>query len=257
MAHLEDAIPGLAEFTRWFAEDATRYVVIGGVAREMIYREAGLWEESGTKDFDMVLIAEALDAPFVAKFIQFVREARYSHVTKSGDAQMFRFCRPASSAYPHQIELLSRRPDYLEGIEARIGKVPVENAAYSLSAILLDEAYYGLLASKEAVTHRYGFPTLSHEYLPLFKMKAYLNLREARANGEPVRSGEIGKHRRDIFRLCSLLPPTIRVELPGALRTDVKEFVEIVECPPHFMKDIGLAAYAPEEVKEIIIRTYL
>lgn len=73
MAHLEDAIPGLAEFTRWFAEDATRYVVIGGVAREMIYREAGLWEESGTKDFDMVLIAEALDAPFVAKFIQFVR----------------------------------------------------------------------------------------------------------------------------------------------------------------------------------------
>ena len=44
MAHLEDAIPGLAEFTRWFAEDATRYVVIGGVAREMIYREAGLWE---------------------------------------------------------------------------------------------------------------------------------------------------------------------------------------------------------------------
>lgn len=27
MAHLEDAIPGLAEFTRWFAEDATRYVV--------------------------------------------------------------------------------------------------------------------------------------------------------------------------------------------------------------------------------------
>ena len=77
MAHLEDAIPGLAEFTRWFAEDATRYVVIGGVAREMIYREAGLWEESGTKDFDMVLIAEALDAPFVAKFIQFVREAHY------------------------------------------------------------------------------------------------------------------------------------------------------------------------------------
>lgn len=120
MAHLEDAIPGLAEFTRWFAEDATRYVVIGGVAREMIYREAGLWEESGTKDFDMVLIAEALDAPFVAKFIQFVREAHYTHVTKSGDAQMFRFCRPASSAYPHQIELLSRRPDYLEGIEARI-----------------------------------------------------------------------------------------------------------------------------------------
>lgn len=87
-------------------------------------------------------------------------------------------------------------------------------------------------------------------------MKAYLNLREAEPTESPYVRGKSGKHRRDIFRLCSLLPPTIRVELPGALRTDVKEFVEIVESP-HFMKDIGLAAYAPEEVKEIIIRTYL
>ena len=63
MAHLEDAIPGLAEFTRWFAEDATRYVVIGGVAREMIYREAGLWEESGTKDFDMAVSYTHLTLP--------------------------------------------------------------------------------------------------------------------------------------------------------------------------------------------------
>ena len=178
------------------------------------------------------------------------------HVTKSGDAQMFRFCRPASSAYPHQIELLSRRPDYLEGIEARIGKVPVENAAYSLSAILLDEAYYGLLASKEAVTHRYGSPPFPRVFAPLQNEGVSQSSRSP-SQRRARTFGEMGKHRRDIFRLCSLLPPTIRVELPGALRTDVKEFVEIVECPPHFMKDIGLAAYAPEEVKEIIIRTYL
>lgn len=48
----------------------------------------------------------------------------------------------------------------------------------------------GLLASKEAVTHRYGFPTLSHEYLPLFKMKAYLNLREAEPTESPYVRGK-------------------------------------------------------------------
>lgn len=91
----------------------------------------------------MVLIAEAIDAPFVSKFASFVRKGGYSHVTRSGDIQMFRFSLPADTAYPRQVELLSRRPDYLSGIETNIGKVPVENAPYSLSAILLDDDYTG------------------------------------------------------------------------------------------------------------------
>ena len=257
MADVGWSVPGLDVFLRWFGEDGGRYVVIGGVAREMIYREAGLWEEAGTKDFDMVLIAEALDADFVSKFVSFAREGGYSHVTRSGDSQMFRFNSPADTAYPRQVELLSRRPDYLSGIEASVGKVPVEDAPYSLSAILLDDDYYGLLAAGTAVTLKYGFPTLSHEHLPVFKMKAYLNLRAARDAGEPVHSGEMNKHRRDVFRLCSLFEPDLRVELPGRVADDVRLFLEEVELPPHFVKDVGLSAFTADELKGLIARAYL
>lgn len=257
MADVAWSVPGLDEFLKWFGEDSGRYVVIGGVAREMIYREAGLWEESGTKDFDMVLIAEAIDAPFVTKFMSFVREGGYSHVTRSGDNQMFRFNVPTDTAYPRQIELLSRRPDYLTGIEADIGKVPVENAPYSLSAILLDDDYYGLLATGTAVTLKHGFPTLSLEHLPIFKMKAYINLKAARDAGEPVRSGEINKHRRDVFRLCSLFEPELRVELPDRIVDDVRLFLEEIEFPPHFVKDVGLSAFTTDELKGLVARAYL
>ena len=257
MADLGWSVPGLEEFLRWFGEDGGRYVVIGGVAREMIYREAGLWEESGTKDFDMVLIAEALDAAFVSKFASFAREGGYSHVTRSGTSQMFRFNSPSSAGYPRQVELLSRRPERLAGLEASIGKVPVEDAPYSLSAILLDDDYYGLLASQKAVTRKYGFPTLSHDYLPVFKMKAYLNLKAAREAGEAVHSGEMNKHRRDVLRLCSLFEPNLRIELPERIADDVRAFLDEVEIPPHFIKDVGLSAYTPDELKEIASRTYL
>lgn len=257
MAEMSWAVPGLDEFLRWFGDDGGRYVVIGGVARELIYREADLWEDTGTKDFDMVLLAEALDAGFVAKFVSFVREGGYSHVTRSGDSQMFRFNSPQDAAYPRQIELLSKRPDYLEGIEASIGKVPVEDAPCSLSAILLDDGYYGLLSSGAAVTERYGFPTLSLEYLPVFKMKAYLNLKAARESGKAVHSGEMNKHRRDVFRLCSLLEPGLKVELPAAIADDVRRFLDEVELPPHFTKDVGLSAFSPEELKGIVSRAYL
>lgn len=257
MADIGWSVPGLEEFLRWFGEDEGRYVVIGGVAREMIYREAGLWEESGTKDFDMVLIAEALDSAFVSKFASFVHEGGYRHVTRSGDSQMFRFNSPSDASYPRQVELLSRRPDYLEGIETSVGKVPVENAPYSLSAILLDDEYYGLLARGAAVTRKYGFPTLSHEYLPVFKMKAYLNLKAAREAGEAVHSGEMNKHRRDVFRLCSLFEPGLRVGLSKGIAADVRLFLDEVDLPPHFIKDVGLSAFSVAELKGMISRVYL
>lgn len=103
MAELSWAVPGLDEFLRWFGDDGGRYVVIGGVARELIYREAGLWEDSGTKDLDMVLLADAIDAGFVMKFIAFVREGGYSHVTRSGDSQMFRFSSHRTAPIPDRL----------------------------------------------------------------------------------------------------------------------------------------------------------
>lgn len=133
----------------------------------------------------MVLIAEALDVGFVLRFLSFVYEAGYSHTTRTGDSQMYRFSGPTDPAFPHQVELLCRRPEYLKGVETVVGRVPVDDSEYSLSAILLDDEYYALLSSGTAVTQRYGMPTLAHEYLPVYKMRAFddLTMRK-KAGGE-------------------------------------------------------------------------
>ena len=258
MADVRSMIPGIDKFEERFAGDAGAFVLIGGAARELIFAEAGLWDDTATKDLDIVLIAEALDAAFVSRFLGFVGDAGYSHVTKSGDRQMFRFSNPADPAYPYQVELLSRKPDYLQGVEAVVGKVPVDDSEYSLSAILLDDDHYGLLSSGIAVTRKYGMPTLKHEYLPVFKMRAFDDLSARKARGEDVRSGEINKHRRDIFRLVSMLPGGTHVELSDSVKEEVLMFLDAVTLPsPNYMKAIGLGNASFEDMKEAIRSVYL
>lgn len=84
-------------------------------------------------------------------------------------------------------------------------------------------------------------PTLKHEYLPVFKMRAYDDLSARAAAGEAVQSSEIGKHRRDVFRLASLLPGDAKVALPDSIREEVETFLDAVMLPsPDYLKSIGL-----------------
>lgn len=54
-------VRGLDVFRRHFADFTDRYVLIGGVAATLAMEEAGL-DFRATKDLDLVLIIEALDA---------------------------------------------------------------------------------------------------------------------------------------------------------------------------------------------------
>ena len=47
------------------------------------------------------------------------------------------------------------------------------------------------------------------------------------------------------------------VELPGRVADDVRLFLEEVELPPHFVKDVGLSAFTADELKGLIARAYL
>lgn len=251
-------IPGIDVWRDRFARDADRYVVIGGAARELVYAERGVWEDTATKDLDVVLIAEALDAGFVSRFMAFVREGGNSHVTRSGDTQMYRFSQPHDASFPQQVELLCRRPGYLEGVEAVVGKVPVDDVEYSLSAILLDDDYHGLLASGVALTRRYGIPTLSWEYLSVFKMRAFDDLTDRRARGEGVRSGEVGKHGHDVVRLTAIMPAGTRVELPERVRSEVERFLRVVEEPSRsYMRSLGLGGISFADIMQRIREVYL
>lgn len=66
-------VKGIDQFKAYFAGFADRYFLIGGAACYLAMEEAGL-EFRVTKDLDIVLCVEALDAEFVDAFWEFVKK---------------------------------------------------------------------------------------------------------------------------------------------------------------------------------------
>jgi glutathionyl-hydroquinone reductase len=74
-------VRGIDKFREQFSAYAGQYVLIGGAACDLLMEEAGLVFRA-TKDLDIVLTVEALDASFVSEFWEFVRTGKY-HVQQS------------------------------------------------------------------------------------------------------------------------------------------------------------------------------
>ena len=102
------------------------------------------------------------------------------------------------------IEIFSRNPDFiiLED-DAVLTSLLIDDEISSLSAILLNEAYYELLKTGQKMVD--GIPVLSPTCLIPFKGKAWLDLKERKLNGEQVDSKNIKKHKNDVFRLALLI----------------------------------------------------
>jgi glutathionyl-hydroquinone reductase len=81
-------VKGLEVFREHFRDYADRYVLIGGAACDIAMTAAGL-EFRATKDLDIVLYVEALDAAFVQAFWEFVRAGGYEVQEKSTGEKQF------------------------------------------------------------------------------------------------------------------------------------------------------------------------
>lgn len=102
-------VKGLEVFRQHFRDYADHYVLIGGAACDIVMTSAGLTFRA-TKDLDIVLYLEALDAEFVRVFWEFVRAGGYEIQKKStGERQFYRFQKPANADYPFMLELFSRQ----------------------------------------------------------------------------------------------------------------------------------------------------
>ena len=75
-------IQGLEVFSEYFKGFEDRYTLIGGVACYLNMEDADI-DFRATKDLDIVLSTEALDAEFVQKFWNFVKEGGYEHQEKA------------------------------------------------------------------------------------------------------------------------------------------------------------------------------
>jgi len=81
-------VKGLSLFKEHFAAFNEQYVLISGTACSILLEEADL-EFRATKDLDIVLCIEALNADFVKAFWEFVQAGRYAVQQKSTGEKQF------------------------------------------------------------------------------------------------------------------------------------------------------------------------
>ena len=102
-------VRGINSFRDWFRGCEEQYAIIGGTACDLLMAGEGLTFRA-TKDIDLVLIVEAVDAAFRQRFWEYVVAAGYEHKDKSsGEPQFYRFTDPQSHDYPTMIEPLCVR----------------------------------------------------------------------------------------------------------------------------------------------------
>jgi hypothetical protein len=217
-------VKGMDKFREHFTGYEDQYAIIGGAACELLFGEAGL-DFRATKDIDMVLCVEVVDAAFGERFAAFLEAGGYKARERAdGKKEFYRFHKPTDTSFPHMIELFSRKPDALklpEGVVAT--RIPADGQAISLSAILLDDDYYAALQSGKRDLD--GVTIANETLLIPFKARAYLNLcDDGKGDKEDTR-----KHRNDVFRLLQLLPNDAALDVSEPIRADLRRFSDTVE----------------------------
>ncbi|WP_282366541.1 hypothetical protein [Pseudomonas sp. PS02290] len=234
-------IRGLEVFGAAFSAYREQFVLIGGVASWLTMDEAGQ-SFRATKDLDIVLVIEALNAEFVGAFWEFVRAGGYT-IRQIGDNDgkrpvFYRFQNPENEAYPAQLELFSRSPDGIDHpADATLTPIPTDESVSSLSAILLDDPYYYFLLGGRQSNEQLTF--IGADRLIPLKAHAWLDLSARKAAGEHVDSRNIKKHRQDVLVLSGQLTDD-PIELPESIQNDMKAFLLRLAQEEVDLKSIGL-----------------
>lgn len=212
-----------------------------------------------THDIDTVLVVEALTHDFVVQFWQFVKDAGYkAQETSTGKHEHFRFRFPSSEDFPEQIELFSRDIGLLTTPEdARLTPIPMDEDLSSLSAILMNDAYYHFtIAHSELVD---GVHVAKPESLICLKCRAYIDLATRRAEGESIDSRKVNKHKRDVFRLIAMLAANQSFVVPYALYQDILVFADRVRLDmpnTDMLKAIGIHSATAEDVLQRLLNAF-
>jgi transposase InsO family protein len=98
-------VRGIDRFKDYFKDHTDKYVMIGGTACDIAMIQMGL-DFRATRDLDIVLVVEAVDAEFGSLFWEFVKEGQYQNKQKStGKSLFYRFDTPKDDTYPYMLEL--------------------------------------------------------------------------------------------------------------------------------------------------------
>ncbi len=248
-------VKGLKIFQEHFKEHTHQFVLIGGTACDLAMDEAGL-DFRGTKDLDIVLCLEALDKDFADAFWEFVRAGGYQIQQKSTGKKIFyRFSKPENRDFPFMLELFSRVPDAIKiGDDSHLTPIPVDEEAYSLSAILLNNDYYHFLHSGKKDIK--GLPIVGPAHIIPLKARAWLDLNGRKTRGEDVDSKSIKKHKNDIFRLFRIIDPIIITDIPDEVKDGMRQFLDKMESAEIDLKNLGLGGQNKRGILDEMKRIY-
>ena len=243
-------VKGVDIFQEYFNEYTDQYVLIGGAACSVSFEEQDINFGRTTKDLDIVLIVEAQTKEFGERFWEFIKDGKYRIRAKSnGEPQFYRFDKPEDERFPKMIELFSRT-NYLLQEENGLTLIHIDDSVLSLSAILLNDAYYqALMDGRESMR---GISVLKPEWIIPLQAKAWLDLREKK----DVDSSDVKKHRNDIIRIVSdmVLQKCI---LPDEVRKDMEKFIEQFDVAESELKNLKIRGTKPEDIKQVLQTTYL
>lgn len=250
-------VKGLDIFRAWFADHADQYILIGGTAASLAMEEAGL-DFRATKDLDVVLHVEALTPAFGETFWKFIQAGGYEirQASDTGKPAFYRFQKPTNREFPVMVELFSRAPDSLRPIgDGEFTPIAFDEAVSSLSAILLDDAYYAfIMAGRRELD---GLSWVGEDRLIPLKAIAWLDLSARKEQGEHVDAKNIRKHVNDVLRLSQLLTATTRIPLDAKIADDMRRFLGAASADTSLdLRALGLGNATLAEVLGRLAQTY-
>ena len=220
-------VNGLDIFAKKLGIYSDNFIIVGGTACSLEMNDAGI-DFRTTNDIDMIVIVEELSANFGNAFWNFIKDGGYEFWKSNDTAHFFRFLKPKNPVYPKMIELFSRKQDWIpDDVAGKYTKIVVSDEISSLSAILLDDEYYRFL--KEGAKIVNNLPVLKPIYLIAFKAKAHVDLTKKHSEGQNVNARDLKKHKNDILRLVQLLNPEEVISVTDSVKSDMREFFDLLE----------------------------
>lgn len=246
---------GIDVFRDFFKEYQEQYVLIGGMACDLVLGEAGA-SFRATKDIDMVLIVEVLTTEFANAFWQFIDDGGYEARQRcDGKPEFYRFVNPKIEGYPLMIELFARPGGNVDfTYNGHLIPLHIDDDISSLSAILLNESYYRFMLAGRVIAG--GVSVVDAEHLVPLKMKAWLDLTDKKAQGIHVNDRDLRKHRQDVFRLFEIVDNEAKVTAPAEVYNDINAFINAVRALPFETKQIGIDV-PKEEILDAYSKIYI
>ena len=249
-------VNGLQIFKERFEPFSGQYVLIGGTACDLLLEAAGL-PFRATRDLDIVLCIEVLDREFVRRFWQFVHDGQYEIKERAQNQTrcLYRFSKPTMASYPAVIELFSRQPEMFQDLDLTIiTPIALDDAQVSLSAILLDDAYYEFINGQKMVMD--GISLASTAGIIALKAKAWLDLSERKQKGEHVDEADIRKHKNDVFRMFQIMEPTPLLQVPEQIRQDMTRYLTKMESEEVNLSALGITIATQGDILDRLRRIY-